>query len=181
MKTILTPKQRTFVDEYLVDLNATQAAVRAGYSSKTARTIGAQNLAKLNIQKALTDAMNDRAARTGITADRVLEELAKIGFADIRKIFTPAGNVVSPTDLPDDIAAAVQAFETLTRQSDQPDSDGEVECLHKIRLLDKIKALELMARHLGMLNYNTAPQRNVIITMNYGNGIVKRIENGIVK
>lgn len=118
MKTILTPKQRTFVDEYLVDLNATQAAVRAGYSSKTARTIGAQNLAKLNIQKALTDAMNDRAARTGITADRVLEELAKIGFADIRKIFTPAGNVVSPTDLPDDIAAAVQAFETLTRQSD---------------------------------------------------------------
>lgn len=68
----LTPKQQRFVDEYLIDLNATQAAIRAGYSAKTANEIGAQNLAKLSIQKAIEAAKNQRQQRTQITQDRVI-------------------------------------------------------------------------------------------------------------
>ena len=84
-ETELTPKQRAFVREYLIDLNATQAAIRAGYSEKAARSVAAENLTKPNIASAIDAAMKLRAERTDITADRVLKELAKIGFADIRK------------------------------------------------------------------------------------------------
>lgn len=81
----LTPKQARFVAEYLIDLNGTQAAIRAGYSVHTARAIGAENLTKPDIASAIELAQQARADRTEITADRVLKELAKIGFSDIRK------------------------------------------------------------------------------------------------
>lgn len=80
----LTDKQEMFVKEYLVDLNATQAAIRAGYSKKTARKIGQENLTKPDIQAAIQKAMNERSKRVEITADRVLQELAHIAFDDIR-------------------------------------------------------------------------------------------------
>ena len=90
MKNKLTIKQSTFIEEYLVDLNATQAAIRAGYSEKTAKDIGCQNLAKPNIQKAIILAMRKRAKSTGITADKVIAEIAKIGFAEIDETIRPA-------------------------------------------------------------------------------------------
>ncbi len=79
----LTAKQRLFVDEYLVDLNATQAAIRAGYSANSAASIGEENLRKPEIMAAIDAAMDARAARTQITQDRVVEELAAIGFSRI--------------------------------------------------------------------------------------------------
>ena len=77
----MTNKQQLFVDEYLTDLNATQAAIRAGYSKKTAQVIGAENLAKPVIGDAIRTALKERRQRTEITQDRVLEELAMIAFA----------------------------------------------------------------------------------------------------
>ena len=121
----LNNKQRRFVDEYLIDLNATQAAIRAGYSAKTAGQIGDENLKKPEIKQAVSDRMKDREQRTGITQDMVLRELAKIGFADIRKavkwgadlpvVNNETGEVlmvngvalVSSEQLDDDTAAAV--------------------------------------------------------------------------
>lgn len=82
----LTPKQAMFVKEYLVDLNATQAAIRAGYKEKTATVIGAQNLTKLNIQTAIQEAMNKRTERTEITADMVLQRWWDIATADPNEI-----------------------------------------------------------------------------------------------
>ena len=79
----LTEKQKRFVEEYLIDLNATQAAIRAGYSPKTANEQGTQNLAKLSIQDAVAKAMAERSRRTGINQDRVLQELAKLAFVKI--------------------------------------------------------------------------------------------------
>ena len=73
----MTKKQKRFVEEYLVDLNATQAAIRAGYSPQTARDIGCENLTKPNIQNAIATAMADRSRRTGINQDRVIQEIAK--------------------------------------------------------------------------------------------------------
>ncbi|MCT8848245.1 terminase small subunit, partial [Glaesserella parasuis] len=77
-KSKLTDKQQRFVEEYLIDLNATQAAIRAGYSADTARQIGAENLSKLVIQEAIQEAQNKRAARVNVTQDDVLKGLLEI-------------------------------------------------------------------------------------------------------
>ncbi len=79
----MTTKQQLFVGEYLIDLNATRAAIRAGYSEKTAQAIGAENLTKPIIAEAIATALEARAERTEVTQDRVLEELALIGFAEM--------------------------------------------------------------------------------------------------
>ena len=82
----LTAKQQRFVEEYLVDLNATQAAVRSGYSTDTARQMASENLSKPYIQSAITEARLAQQARTGITADRVLMEIANVALADAREL-----------------------------------------------------------------------------------------------
>ena len=74
----MTPKQERFVEEYLVDLNATQAAIRAGYSEQTARQIGAQNLSKLVIQQAIEAARNKRSERVELTQDEVVRDLREL-------------------------------------------------------------------------------------------------------
>ena len=81
----LTAKQERFCTEYIIDLNATQAAIRAGYSSKTANRIASENLSKPDIQRKIQELQQERAERTEITQDRVLKELAGIGFAPITK------------------------------------------------------------------------------------------------
>jgi hypothetical protein len=92
----LTPKQARFVQEYLIDLNAAQAAIRAGYSAKTARVIGHENLTRPEIAAAIEKAMAERAERTGLTADWVVDELRKIAFANMADYMKPGpeGGVV---------------------------------------------------------------------------------------
>lgn len=92
----LTDKQNMFVAEYLIDLNATQAAIRAGYSEKTAAEQAARLLGNVNVQKALQQRMKDREARTAITADRVLKELAKPAFSEGKDI--PGWEGLRPSD-----------------------------------------------------------------------------------
>ena len=79
----LTPKQRRFVEEFLVDLNATQAAIRAGYSPRTANKVGLRLLVNVGIQEAITDGVQARTQRTQVNQDRVVEELARIAFSDL--------------------------------------------------------------------------------------------------
>ena len=82
----LTAKQQRFVEEYLIDLNATQAAIRAGYSPKTANEQGARLLANASVQEAIAKAMAERSRRTGISQDRVIQELARIAFVNPKNI-----------------------------------------------------------------------------------------------
>jgi phage terminase small subunit len=146
---MLTPKQHRFVKEYLVDLNATQAAIRAGFSAKTAEQAGSRLLRNVKVKAALEQEQASLAERTEITQERVLQELAKIGFADVRRMFTPGGNLLPPTDLNDDMAAAVQSVEVVVRRAPGGEQ-GEVEHVHKIKLNDKLGALTQIGRHLGM-------------------------------
>ena len=81
-----TVMQKRFVQEYLIDLNATQAAIRAGYSKKTAQEQASRLLSKVKVQADIQKAMKRRSERTGITQDRVLEELALIAFSDISEL-----------------------------------------------------------------------------------------------
>lgn len=150
--TKLTPKQARFVEEYLIDLNATQAAIRAGYSKKTARSVGSENLQKPDVAAAITEAKAARSEKTQITQQRVLEELAKVGFSDIRKLFS-GGALRGVDTLDDETSGAIASVEVVSRPG-APDEDGgrDVELVHKIKLWDKISALEKIGRHLGMFD-----------------------------
>lgn len=159
----LTAKQRAFVREYLIDLNAAQAAIRAGYSEKTAKEIGAENLTKPNIAAAIESAMKIRAARTDITADRVLKELAKIGFADVRKAIKWQGSLVTEEDNPDGgdtlVIKNVVTNNVQLISSDDIDDDTAAAISEisqnsnggiKLKLHDKRAALVDIGKHLGM-------------------------------
>lgn len=164
----LTPKQAQFVREYLIDLNATQAAIRAGYSAKTAYSAGQRLLRHVEVAAAVQAAQVKRAERTEITADRVLQEFAKLGFSDIRRIFTPSGQLVDPADMDDEAAAAVQSVEIITRRV--PGDEKHVEQVHKIKLADKIGALTQIGRHLGMFTDKLDASVNGAFTVNINGG-----------
>ena len=141
----LTEKQQRFVDEYLIDLNATQAAIRAGYSVKTANEQGAQNLAKLSIQQAIAEQMADRSRRTGVNQDRIVLELARIAFAKITDIVDSEGKIKS-TASDDDLAC----IESVKYKGSESETSSSVE--REVKLSSKLKALELLGKHLGMWN-----------------------------
>jgi phage terminase small subunit len=143
----MTPRQQRFVDEYLIDLNATAAARRAGYSAKTAEWQGPQLLGKPHVAAAVAEAMESRSRRTGITADRVLQELAAIAFADPRRLFDPDGAPLPLSDLDDDIARAV-----ATVEHGPAGGVGGGPAAARMRLHDKLKALEMLGRHLGLFS-----------------------------
>lgn len=150
----LTPKQERFVEEYLIDLNATQAAIRAGYSVRTARSIGEENLTKPDISSAIQAAKAARTERTHITQDRVLQELARIAFFDLRKLYREDGSLKAMHELDDD-AAAVLAGVDVVEIGKASVEDGEIkhtpEFTKKAKVFDKTTALTLAMRHLGML------------------------------
>lgn len=150
----LNDKQKRFTEEYLIDLNATKAAQRAGYSQKTAYSIGSELLKKPEIQEFIARAKEKRSERTEITADRVLQEMAKIGFSDIRNTLSKTGNLITPTEWDDDTAGAISSIEVVTRPTAAKDKDGNtvVEHLHKINTINKTPALIQLGKHVGLFD-----------------------------
>ena len=151
----LTPKQMRFVDEWLIDFNGKQAAIRAGYSAKTAEATAARLLRNVKVQAEISRRQKDLQRRTEISQDRVVKELARIAFADASDYacietymyenkdgtLSPL-QVVSPKDtgaLSDDQRAAIAGI--------KQGANGI-----EIKLHDKIKALELLGRHICMFN-----------------------------
>jgi phage terminase small subunit len=147
----LTPKQAAFVQEYMLDMNATKAAIRAGYSEKTAHSIGHENLSKPEICEAIAAARAKLAEKMEITQERILREYARIGFSDVRKTLGANGELKNPQEWDDDTAAAIAGVEVVTRTSGYGD-DAAVEYVHKIKTWDKKAALDSMAKHLGMFD-----------------------------
>lgn len=145
----LSRKQERFIAEYLVDLNATQAAIRAGYSPKTAHAIGGENLKKPAIAEAIQTAQSARLASVNITAQRVLSELARIGFSDVRKVFGPSGTLRDAEEWDDETGAAVSAVEVVETRPGEKDAESIY--TKKIKLWDKNTALGNLAKHLGLL------------------------------
>lgn len=147
----LTPKQRRFVVEYLVDLNATQAAIRSGYSKRTAGSIGQENLKKPEIAAAIQEAMGSRSMRTLVTADRVLEEIARLAFSDLRGFYTDDGRLKRPHELTADQVAALAAVESFEEYEGRGEERELIGFTRKVKLWDKRAALELLSKHLGLL------------------------------
>lgn len=146
----LTDKQRLFVDEYLKDLNATQAAIRAGYSENGARVQGHVLLTNPNIDALIEEKMHARSKRLEVTADRVVREIAKIAFANLKLVvrWDEEGNaVVVPSDDMDNTTAAAIAEVNCTKTRIK----GELVSSHtRIKMHDKLKALETLCKHLGI-------------------------------
>ena len=139
----LTDKQQRFVDEYLIDLNATQAAIRAGYSEKTAAAIGAENLIKPNIQNAIQEAQAKRQEQTQIDAAYVLKRLVEIDQMDVLDIMDDQMKIRPVNEWPKVWRQYVVNLENLEL------SDGEG-CFKKIKWPDKVKNLELLGRHVSV-------------------------------
>lgn len=164
----LTEKQARFVAEYLVDLNATEAAKRAGYSEKTAYSIGFENLRKPEIQEAIQTAMAQREKRTAITQDRVLQELARVAFSngtDFARVVVreePMRVVDEDGDLRQ-VVRRIQTVEIVDTDRVDPEKRAAIagikEGKHGIEVssYDKLRALELLGKHLGMFDQNKGP------------------------
>jgi phage terminase small subunit len=151
----MNAKHKLFADEYLIDLCASKAAKRAGYSEQWARDRGWRVLQRADVQAYLAERMTARAERTEITQDMVLRELAKIGFSDIRKAVKWGESVVG---IHPDTGQAVAVHDIMLTASDQVDADtaaaiSEVSQTQqglKVKLHDKRAALVDIGRHLGM-------------------------------
>lgn len=140
----MTKKQNLFCEEYLIDLNATQAAIRAGYSPDSAGDIGSENLKKPEIRARIDRALAERSRRTGVNADRVIRELARVAFVNAPDVINLSTAELQP-DASEEDTAAIASVKVKTI----PAADGQgIE--REIKLADKLKALELLGKHLGM-------------------------------
>lgn len=154
----LKPRQELFVREYLIDLNATKAAERAGYSKKTARSIGQENLTKPDIQAAIAAQQGKRIQKLEISAERVLNELALLGFANMLDYIQIGENGTAKVDLSKltrDQAAAigeitVEEFTERTGEDDNGKPTFENVKRTKFKLNDKRGALVDLGRHLKL-------------------------------
>lgn len=154
----MSDKQKRFVSEYLVDLNATQAAIRAGYSKKTAEVIGYENLRKPQIKAEIAKQQEKLQSKLEITQERVLEELAAIAFANGTDFVTVSAagllNVKPTKEVPKEKLPAIAGIKYSA-------SGLGIE----IKLQDKVRALELLGKHLGVFDNGsgaTANQENNI-------------------
>lgn len=146
----MTPKQARFVEEYLVDLNATKAYLRAGYqvSDEVARRNGARLLTNADIQSAIQAGREKLSEKVEITQERVLKEYARLAFMDPRKLFDNTGAPLPIQNLDDDTAAAIVGLDVVQVGN----SEVGVGDVLKYKLADKKGALDSVARHLGMFN-----------------------------
>lgn len=156
----LTPKQKRFVDEYLIDLNATQAYIRAGYKANSEAVAGVEGhklLKNPKIEKAISEAMEKRSKRTNITADRVLNQLAKYAFADIRDLMTWNEETGRITLLPPDQIDGSIITELTQTVTEVPYGEEMMDKVTtKVKRGDPLKALELIGKHLGMFDPKNA-------------------------
>jgi phage terminase small subunit len=152
-------RRRRFAEEYCVDFNATQAAIRAGYSAHTARAQGSRLLTRVDIQARIEALMAGATRRAGITVERTQQEIARLAYGDRRKLYREDGSLKLPHELDDDAAALVQSLETeelfgdvvMENDKGKPTLRRQVVGLtRKVKTWDKGRALEQCMSMLGL-------------------------------
>jgi len=139
----MTPKQQRFVDEYLIDLNATQAAIRAGYSAKTAQEHSSRLLSNVMVRRAIESGQQAKSEQTKIDAVYLLNRLQAISEMDALDILSDDGSIKPIREWPKIWRQMISGIDVVNN----PDT-GVV--LKKIKWPDKIKNLELIGRHIGV-------------------------------
>ncbi|ENV46040.1 hypothetical protein P255_01434 [Acinetobacter brisouii CIP 110357] len=172
----LTAKQQRFVDEYLIDLNATQAAIRAGYSAKTANEIGAENLAKPSIAKAIQEALKERKERVQIDADYVLKRLVEIDQMDVLDIMDDNYCLKPISEWPKIWRQYISNIENLEEFEGFGDERTQSGWLKKIKWPDKVKNLELLGKHIAVgafkenIKHEHSGSLNISFNVEFGDG-----------
>ena len=145
----MSPKQALFVAEYLKDLNATQAALRAGYAKSTAEAQASRLLGVVGIREAVEAGRAKQLEAAGLSAERNLRELAAIAYSDTRTFFDEQGNVKPISEWSPEMGAAVAGFEVVLKNAAA--GDGIIDRVLKIKRESKVKALEMAMKHFGQL------------------------------
>lgn len=150
MPILPNPKHEAFAQALAKGASAADAYTQAGY--KPSRSAASRLSTNVNIEARVAELVGKGADRAEVTIARVLDEMRKLGFSDIRGAFTPNGSLLPPEEWDDDFAAAVAAVEVVSRNTNEKDAEGRtvVEHVHKIKMWDKNSALEKLAKHLGM-------------------------------
>jgi phage terminase small subunit len=157
----LTPKQQRFVSEYLIDLNGKQAAVRAGYSPKSAEFQASKLLADSKVSQEVAKGKAEQLQTAGLSATRTLEEMRRLAFSDVRKLFDADGNLKPLHLLDDDAAASIASLEVVKKNLAA--GDGVTDTVHKIKTWDKTRNLEMLAKHFGLLEEKVAHSGHLTI------------------
>ena len=169
--TDLTNKQKKFVEEYLIDLNGKQAAIRAGYSPDTADKQASRMLTYGKVALCVSKAMAERSKRTGITQDRVLRELARLGFVNVPDVVNMDDATIKSGSEVDDTSAIASVKVKTTHTKD------ETEIVEReIKFHDKVKSLELLGKHLAMFTENLNIKEDANIKIEFTNEKGEKIE-----
>ncbi|MEL0569309.1 terminase small subunit [Citrobacter werkmanii] len=156
----LTDKQEMFCREYLIDLNATQAAIRAGYSAKTANRIAAQNLSKVDIQNRIAELKSKRNEDVSINAAYVLNRLVEIDQMDVLDILTSTGELKPVSQWPKVWRTTLSGLDVVEMSAE----GNTAALLKKIKWPDKIKNLELLGKHVRVQAFKEQVEQKVIAT-----------------
>jgi phage terminase small subunit len=167
----LTVKQEKFIEEYLIDLNGTQAAIRAGYNPNSANEQAARMLAKGSVASCVSKAMAERSKRTGVTQDRVLRELARLGFVNVTEVVNMDDATLRSGSEVDDTSAIASVKVKTTHTKD----DTEI-TEREIKFHDKVKSLELLGKHLAMFTDNLNLKEDATIKIEFMNEKGEKID-----
>lgn len=146
----LTPQQLRFCQEYIIDLNGRQAAIRAGYSEKTAQEQSSRALSNVKVADKVQELMNKRSERTAITADVILNELLRLARVDIAGAYDQIGNLLPVHLMPEDVRRAISSIDVFEEHEGVGREREYVGDTKKLKFYDKTKALELLGRHLKL-------------------------------
>jgi phage terminase small subunit len=158
----VTPKQERFVAEYLIDLNATQAAIRAGYSEKAATAVASRMLTDANVATAVREGKARQLAKAELSAARVLEEYRRVAFFNVKALVKPDGSHKQLHELTDEESAALAEYETIIKNAKA--GDGHVDEVLRPRPWNKLEALRDLAKHFSLLVEKQDINVNVNIT-----------------
>ena len=172
----LTAKQKMFCKEYIIDLNASQAVLRAGYKTKKPNIMGAENLSKPIIKNEIKRLMKGRVEKLDLDADMVLKELMKLGFSNIQNLYDKNGDLLPIHKLPEDVAA------TITEVTE--DQINEVTVRRKYKIASKAESLKPLGKHLKLFPNKhevSGPGGEPIVTVNIDPKDYKKIREQMIK
>lgn len=170
----LSERQKRFCEEYIIDLNGTKAYMRAGYKPKNNNVSCVQSsklLSNANITAYIHELRTKQQEITGITANKVLTELAKIGFSNIKDYLSYDAEGVEFKSSEEvnnsEVISSIESQKTITRSGGQGENKEETERVNfKLKLYDKVKALELLGKHLDIFNEKTQNSNPVPVSVN---------------
>lgn len=161
----LTDRMKVFVAEYAKDRNGTQAAIRAGYSPKTAQEQASVLLSKPIVRAAVDETLAKIAAKCELSAERTLREVARLAYFDPRKLFDAKGDPIPLTELDDDTAAAIAGLDVLEEVEGSGENRRFVGYVKKYKIADKNAALEKAMKHHGLYKADNTQQADAMASM----------------